>query len=397
MPSLSKEVYESRRAGMRALMEREGLDALAFLTPDWAFFASNYPEGLLWTWERPLCVVVPRDGEPFALLHELSSNALADSIKREVMWVTDVAIYSEHPRVEDRLPLAPQWRDTMAELLLSHGLGRARIGVDTLSGPMAEVPARLPEVTFVGLDPALRELRWVKHPEELELVRLAAALSDWGQERYRESIRPGRLVQELDYSMGAELMSEATDRFPGDNVELLLLCLAGEDSAAPHGGGGKTGTRFQKGDVVVNILCVRLNGSWLENERIWFCGSPDDEKRRAFEAAREAQEAAAAEYITGNPVCAPDVAANAVYERTGHAKYVRHRTGHGVGINVHEYPHDMSFNTRPFRAGEVYSCEPGIYIPGVGGFRHDDTVITGATPEIVTSTPKDIDSQTIDC
>jgi Xaa-Pro aminopeptidase len=396
MPSLSRDVYESRLAAMRGLMEREEFDALAFLTPDWAFFASNYPEGFLWTWERPLCVVVPRQGEPFALLHELSSNALDDSIQRGIMWVTDVTIYSEHPRLVDRLPLAPQWRDTMAELLQSHGLGHARIGVDALSGPMAEVPAKLPGIQFVNADAGLRELRWVKHPEELELVRLAAGLSDWGQERYRENIRPGRLAQELDYAMGAELMSEAADRFPGENVELLLLCLVGEDSAAPHGGGGKTGTRIQNGDVIVNILCVRLNGFWLENERIWFCGKPNDEKRNAFEAAREAQEAALAEYVTGNPVCAPDVAANAVYERTGHAQYVRHRTGHGIGIHVHEYPHDMSFNTRPLRSGEVYSCEPGIYIPGVGGFRHDDTVITGDTPEIVTTTPKDLASQTID-
>ena len=71
----------------------------------------------------------------------------------------------------------------------------------------------------MSVDAGLRELRMVKHPEELELVRQAGALSDWGQERYRENIRPGRLAQELDYAMGAELMSEAADRFPGDNVE----------------------------------------------------------------------------------------------------------------------------------------------------------------------------------
>ena len=91
-------------------------------------------------------ILVPRDGEPFALMHELSSNALDDSIKRGVMWVDDVTIYGEHPRVVDRVPLAPQWRDTMADLLSSHGLSRGRIGVDALSGPMGEVPNKLPGV-----------------------------------------------------------------------------------------------------------------------------------------------------------------------------------------------------------------------------------------------------------
>ena len=72
-----------------------------------------------------------------------------------------------------------------------------------------------------------------------------------------------------------------------------------------------------------------------------------------------------------------------------------HRTGHGIGVMGHEFPEDMAFNTRPLLEGEVYSAEPGLYVFGLGGFRHDDTVVVGAVPEVLTQAPKDLKSQTI--
>jgi len=395
MALLSRDVYETRLAAMRALMDAHELEALALLTPGWLFFATNYPELHLAPWERPVAVVVPREGAPFALLHELSSGALADSLRRGVMWVSDVTIYGEHPRVVDRVPLAPQWRETMADLLRAHGLGRGAIGVDALAGPLADVPRLLPRLELISIGAELRELRLVKHPEELDAMRAGAALSDWAQERYREGIRPGRLVTELDWSMGAAIMEEAARRHPGEHVELYLATLAGEASASPHGAGMRTDARIERGDVVVNIVCVRVNGLWVENERTWFCGAPDDVQRRAFEAATEAMQAGVAVCRTGEPVCGIDAAAAAVYERTGHARFVRTRTGHGIGIEGHEFPHDMAFNTRPLRANEVYTVEPGIYLPGVGGFRQDDTVVIGDEPEVLTTTPLELDWLTL--
>ena len=72
-----------------------------------------------------------------------------------------------------------------------------------------------------------------------------------------------------------------------------------------------------------------------------------------------------------------------------------HRTGHGIGIAGHEFPDDMPFSPRPLMTNEVYSAEPGLYIFGLGGFRHDDTVVIGVEPEVVTHAPKDIASQTV--
>jgi Xaa-Pro aminopeptidase len=99
--------------------------------------------------------------------------------------------------------------------------------------------------------------------------------------------------------------------------------------------------------------------------------------------------------ITGNPVSRADEAAQAVIEAAGFGDNINHRTGHGVGIIGHEYPEDMPFLHRPFMAREVYSAEPGIYIYGVGGFRHDDTVIVGDKPEVLNKRSKALEDQIV--
>ena len=395
MAFLSTKVRDARLAAMRRFMEERQLEALAFLTEDWAFFVTNYFLDVR-TWERPVAVVVPRDGTPFAVFHELSTNHLKMARDRGTLWVEDVTLYSEHPRLTNRVHLAPQWPALVAEALRDHGLARGRIGVDARPGVLERAAAYLPNVQLVPLEPQLRELRLVKEPEELELIRQAAALTDWAQERYRENIRPGRLVQEMDYSIAALIAEEAASRFDGENLEIRAFSLAGPASAAPHGTGAPTGMRINQGDGIVNIVVLRLNGLAVENERTWFCGRPSDEQARAFAAATAAQEAAIGQLVAGNSLAAVDAAALGKIVAAGYEPNVIHRTGHGIGIAGHEFPEDMAFNPRPLLEHEVYSSEPGIYIYGLGGFRHDDTVIVGKDkPEVVTKAPKDIESQTV--
>ena len=282
----------------------------------------------------------------------------------------------------------------MAELLREHGLTGSRIGVDSLSGSLSVAQQTL-SVTFVALERTLRELRHVKHPEELDLMRQAASLSDWAQERYREEIRPGRVVQEMDFSIAAQTAQEVSARHPGEQVEIRCFSLSGPDSAAPHGTGTSAGKTVEKGHGIVNIVIIRVNGSVVENERTWFCGKPSDEQARAFDVATRAQQAAIEQMTTGNSLSSVDAAALSVIYAAGFGDNVIHRTGHGIGIAGHEFPDDMAFDPRPLKANEVYSAEPGIYIYGLGGFRHDDTVIVANTPEVVTKAPKDIESQTV--
>jgi Xaa-Pro aminopeptidase len=394
MAFLTKKTFEYRRGLMRRMMEANGLDALAFLTSDFFQWATNFHVDVQ-PWERPVVAVVPLEGEPFAIMNELSTNHLRGTLERGTMWISEVTIYAEHPRVGNRVPVRTQWSETAADLLIAKGLSRGRIGVDAGGGPFGRVTALLPDLKLVPATAAMREMRFVKCEEELAVHRDAGALSDWGQERYLENIRPGRRLQELDFTIAAMMSEEASRRFPGENAEIRTWTLSGPPSASPHGDGKPTGAEIAKGHGIVNICNVRLNGLMTENERTFFVGKPTNQQVALYEAARGANEAGAAAAVAGNPVAAIDAAAQAVVEKSGFGDLILHRTGHGMGVQGHEYPDDMPFCYRPLLKDEVYSVEPGIYVYGLGGFRIDDTVVIGEAPEIITKAPRDIATNTI--
>jgi len=395
MPKLTQTTFKYRHARMTALMDELKLDALVFTTGDFFQFATNFHTDVQ-PWERPIFAVVPRNGAPFLVMNELSTNHVRFSIEKAKLWVTDISFYAEHPKVGNRLPLIYQLPELLAERLKQAGLARARIGVEGGSPVLAGVGRLLPEIHFRPSTPECRSLRWQKNEEEIKVMESIASLSDWLQDRYRENIRPGRLVQELDFAMASLFVQEAAERFPGEHFEVIRTwTLSGPASASPHGDGASCGQRIKEGDVLVNIVIPRLNGLAIENERTWFCGKPGKEQVALWTAARDANEAAVAAAKTGNPVSAIDAAAQAVIEKAGFAEHIKHRTGHAIGVVHHEYPEDMAFSFRPLLDNEVYSAEPGLYVYGIGGFRLDDTVVVGEQPRMLTHTPRTLEYATV--
>jgi Xaa-Pro aminopeptidase len=395
MGYLSRRVYRDRLARIRRELEDADLAALAVLTPENFLYVSGYFLDVQ-PWERPVAAVVPRDGDPFLVMHELSTNHVRYAQEHASMWIQDVYFYAEHYRMQSRTYLTPQWPQMVADLLRRKGIRRGRAGVDSLGGPIAQVPELLPGVQLAYAGDILRDMRAVKDEEELALVRQGAELSDWGQARYREHLAPGRPLAEIDTLVAHDMAAEAVRRFPDYKVEIRVSGLCGPNSACPHGISGDYGQVVERGHGVVNIVIPRLNGYVCENERTFFVGAPGKEQAAAFEAAVEAQAAAAAALVAGTTMSDVDAAAQRVFERRGYGDRVIHRTGHGIGLAGHEYPDDIAFNHRPLLENEVFSCEPGIYLYGIGGFRHDDTVIVRqGRPEITTRFPKDLESQTV--
>lgn len=394
MTQLTKATYQHRRGKMLSLMDAIDVDALIFTSADFFQFATNFHTDVQ-TWERPIFAVMPRNGAPFLVMNELSTNHVRFSLQKEKLWANDISFYAEHPRSIDRLPLLSQLPELLADRLQRAGLQRSRIGVEGGAAVITAVSKLLPEMTIRPCTAECRTLRWQKHAEELTVMEEVSSLSDWLQDRYRENIRVGRLLQELDFSMSALFVEEAAKRFPGESIEVRTRTLSGPASASPHGDGAACGQTIQRGDGIVNIIVPRLNGLAVENERTWFCGEPSDEQKRLWTVAKDANAAAMDAARAGNPVCAIDAAAQAVIEKAGCGQYIKHRTGHGMGVVNHEFPHDMAFSFRPLLDNEVYSIEPGIYVFGLGGFRLDDTVIIGQEPRCLTTTPRSLEYATV--
>jgi Xaa-Pro aminopeptidase len=387
-------VFADRTRRIQEWLDEQEYQALIITTPDNFYMVSGFHLDVA-PWERPVAAVIPQTGDPFMIMHELSTNHLRFAEERKSLFITDYTIYVEHPRATNRTWNRLQWGDLLAMRLAEVGITRGRIAVEG-QGPSA-LKTAAPRLEFEDVTPFLIGMREVKYPEELDIIRDAASLSDFGQDRYMELVKPGLNVKAFDFEISKLIMKEGGRRFPDERVEVRLMALSGAYSASPHGTGAGAGEVFEKGDGVVNIIIVRLNGLVVENERTLFVGKPrSDIQVRAFEAATEACEAAAAQMVAGNPVSSADAAAQQVYEKAGFGDNINHRTGHGIGIAGHEFPDDMPYLHRPFKEREVFSSEPGIYIWGVGGFRHDDTVFVGKNaPEVVTKRSKKLEDQIV--
>ena len=394
MPFVPQEVFADRANRIREYLGENDLEALLVTTPENFYMVSGFHLDVA-PWERPVAAVIPREGDPFLVMNELSTNHLRMAEERGTLFIRDRAIYVEHPRMSNRTYTRDQWAALLAAQLGERGITRGKLGVE--GGGPAALKAPEPRFEFVDVTRYLVEMRQVKYPAELEIMRRCAELTDFGQDRFMELLKPGEVVTAFDFQIARLIAEEGARRYPEDRLEVRLFSLSGPASAAPHGTGATCGQKFEKGDGVVNIIVCRLNGLVVENERTLFVGQPkSDLQRKAFEAATEACEAAAEQMVAGNPVSSADAAAQTVIEKAGFGENIMHRTGHGMGIAGHEFPEDMPFLHRPFMERAVYSSEPGIYLYGVGGFRHDDTVIVGAKKsEVITKRSKRLQDQIV--
>ncbi|MGE5653680.1 MAG: M24 family metallopeptidase [Bacillota bacterium] len=395
MKFLDRSVFTDRHELIRDFLEKEGYEAFLVLTPDNFYYTTGFFLDVA-PWERPVAACIPKGGEPFLVLNELSTNHVRMAQARGSLAVDEVHIWHEHPSSTLRGYTRPQWTELLAAQFRARGIDRGLVACDAGFSAVKAVRNVLPKVEFVIESELIKEMRMVKSEAELQYVREGAKLTDYGQSVFRELVKPGRLMVDVDAETRRLMLIKGAEMFPGCKVEVSVSSLSGPASASPHGTGGDADMTIGIGHGIVDIIIARLNGYVIENERTWIVGEPTDLQARAFSAAEQASIAAAKQMVSGNLVSSIDAAAQAVIEAAGFGPHINHRTGHGIGIAGHEFPDDVAFNHRPLLVNEVWSAEPGIYIYGVGGFRHDDTVIVGAKePEIVTKWSKSLKDQMI--
>ncbi len=396
MNFLKRDVFVKRHQRIKEFLEREGYQAYLVLTPDNFYYATGFFLDVA-PWERPVAAVIPKNGDPFLVMNELSTHHVQMAKERDTLAVDDVYFWHEHVSSTIRGFTKLQWTGLLAQELKNRGIDRGILACDSSWGSLKPLTGYLPKVDFATEAEFIKDMRTYKSPEELELFREGAKLSDYGQSVFRDLVKPGKFMVDVDLSTTREMAIKGAEMFPGDKVEPRCFSLSGPASASPHGTGGDADMRIERGHGIVNIIIVRYNGYTVENERTYIVGEPSsDVQERAFRASTAASLAASRQMVAGNLTSSIDAAAQAEIEKAGFGAHIRHRTGHGLGIAGHEFPEDVAFNHRPLRAGEVWSAEPGIYVYGVGGFRHDDTVIVGEKePEVLTTWPKDLESQTI--
>lgn len=246
----------------------------------------------------------------------------------------------------------------------------------------------------VQLSDLVEVQRWVKSPAEIELIKQAAKYCDISIEKLNNSVYYGMTELEV-FSLGRTIQQMVIKETPFDYLATNILIAAWPSRIGhqPHGVPKVEDVLIEGTHISLSFL--RVNGYSAELERTFFTAQPSPEQVKYFEIMMEARRRALAVLKAGVVAEVVDLAVKDFFIENGLKDNILHRTGHGIGIGNHEGPYLAEGDKTILQENMVVSIEPGIYIEGVGGFRHSDTVrITKEGYEILTHCPTDIRSLT---
>jgi len=380
---LSPAFFDDVRARLRRRAESAKVDGLLLLAPGNVTYSTGWHFSVN---ERPVGLWLPVDGEARLLVPLLElENAM------DVPGV-EVRTYEEFPG--DRPPV----------LWMMDEAGSSRIAVDTLDAALLE-PARQ-VVSRLDLVDHVRPERAVKTTPEIALIREATRfaddvllrLLDAGGDILRQGGTEADLLADCTGTIRRKLADTHGEAFRGTKMGITASVHSGPRAALPHG--AVTVRRPQPGEPIVAGIGCSLGGYHAESGVTLVYGKIRAKQRRTMEAMAEAGTATVDALERGLPCSEVNDAALGALRGAGLGDTIRHRIGHGMGVEGHEAPWLAPGDSTPTAPGMVFSCEPGVYRPGLDGWRTIDTLVVGADGVEVASrflTDHPLDSRTLPC
>lgn len=374
---------DERRARIeraRALMAREKLDAIVLAGGT----SLSYFTGARWgNSERLMALVLPQRGDAFGVMPAFEAERVREQLASGPLSNVSLRLWQE-----DESPFA-----SLAAGLKERGMATGRVGVEeTLKFVFSDgIAVAAPTVTIVSATPVVAGCRMIKSSHELALMRLACRATLTCYEAIYKALRPGMTDTEVG---GLVAAAYARLGFRGEaSVQV------GEYTASPHG--SATPQTIREGTIIMMDDGCVVEGYLSDITRTFVLGKPTDKMRQVFAIVSRAQAAALKAARPGVSLGAIDAAARQVISDAGYGpgfKYFTHRLGHGIGMDMHEWPYLVPQNMygweRDLKAqvGMTFSDEPGIYIPGEFGIRlEDDMVVTEGGAELLTPPSRSLD------
>ncbi|NJE75924.1 Xaa-Pro dipeptidase PepQ [Thermococcus sp. ES12] len=254
------------------------------------------------------------------------------------------------------------------EKLREFGLRRLGIEGKTSYSAVQAYREKLGVEDFVVIDDVIRELRIVKTPEEIEVIKAACEIADMAMMAALEEISEGRREREIAAKMEYVMKMNGAEKPAFDTI-----IASGWRSALPHG--IASDKRIEKGDLVVIDEGALYRHYHSDMTRTIVVGSPNGKQRDIYEAVLEAQKKGVETARPGMTAKELDTIVRDVIKEYGYGDYFIHSTGHGVGLEIHEWPRVSQLDETELKPGMVITIEPGIYIPKLGGVRIEDTIL----------------------
>ena len=359
-------MFADRLANVRIAMDENGIDALLLsVGADLPYFTGYEAMPL----ERLTMLVLPREGQAKLIVPALEAPRVR-----------------EHPDIFTLLP----WKESEdpISMLVDELAGAASVAVGdtTWTRFTIELLNQLPNLRLSRANIITSPIRSIKSPDEIGRLQKAASAVDRIASRLQngEIELIGKSESQVSNELGAQILEEGHHR-----VNFAIVA-AGENAASPH---HEPGPRVIKENEVV--LCD-FGGTWIGEDGVGYCsditrciwtGTPPTEFLHLYDVLQRAQHEQVKASIAGTPAEEIDRVGRALISQEGYGQYFIHRTGHGIGVEAHEDPYIVEGNSIPVASGNVFSVEPGIYVPGKWGARLEDIVaVTEHEPNSLNTT-----------
>ena len=239
------------------------------------------------------------------------------------------------------------------------------------------------QAEFTNLTPFIQRMRLIKSADEIQKMLVAGQYADKAVNIGFDNISLNKtetdIIAQIDFAIKQE----------GYEMSFETMVLTGNNAANPHGIPGAN--KIENNALLLFDLGCMVNGYASDMTRTVAVGQPDQFKKDIYHLTLEAQQAALDFIKPGVTAHEVDRAARQVIEKAGYGEYFNHRLGHGIGMDVHEFPSIMEGNDMVIEEGMCFSVEPGIYIPGKVGVRIEDCgYVTKNGFELFTETSKDL-------
>ena len=323
--------------------------------------------------------IPPRESAGYLLISEDRQLLLTDPR-------TEGQASAQAPTFEQRIyrsgsPLGELLRDLASEL------GVSKVGFDAnhlAYGTWRELSDALDNVAALVPAPGIVDrLRMVKDPDEIEALRASIALNEAAFAHLARTVRPGISELELAWEMENYVRTHG-----GEGLSFDPITVGGPNSAIPH---AQPSDRPVRGDELVLFdIGSLLDGYCSDMTRTVCIDSVSSELEAVWAVVVDAQAAAEERARPGMTGAEVDAVARGVIDAAGYGQQFVHGTGHGIGLEIHEPPWiTPTRGVDVLEPGMVFSIEPGVYLPGIGGVRMEDLVLlTSDGAEVLSTSPK---------
>ena len=389
---ISDAEYTERNERLGEIIAELGVSGLVLFDADYIKYYTGF--AFIPT-ERPMAYVINRSGQRALLAPRLELEHAAS------MSVIDrVAHYLEYPDLNHPMKVL---LDLVKDMGIEGAIGADSDGYPWIFGYRGDSLSALSGATVSNCRAPIEDQMMVKSAAEIALLKESCKWGNLAHKLLQKYTEVG--IGEVEVSQRASgeatlMMLDSIGPIWRGNSAYYEGAMAGyrgqigRNAAIPHA--LTSNISFQEGDVLVTGASAAIWGYVSELERIMILGSPSDDQKRMFDHMVNLQTIAMEALEPGLPCSAVDREVRAYFDKHELMPYWKHHSGHTIGLRYHEGPFlDIGDDTE-IKAGMVFTVEPGLYIPELGGFRHSDTVlVTDSGAEMLTYYPRDLESLTI--